>query len=97
MPIVLRVEKGVGVISTMYEINLSSSLFPALQDRSVIQSSIGAVLKNSASQYGNTEALVEVTQDGKLGRRWNYDSLYQDSLKLAFALSGFDMFADLLC
>ena len=88
MPIVLRVEKGVGVISTMYEINLSSSLFPALQDRSVIQSSIGAVLKNSASQYGNTEALVEVTQDGKLGRRWNYDSLYQDSLKLAFALSG---------
>ena len=71
----------------MNEIELAESFFPALQDRPIIHNTIGAVLKDTALKRGRNEALVEVKQDGNLGRRWNYETLYKDSLQLAFALS----------
>ena len=71
----------------MNEIELAESFFPALQDRPIIHKTIGAVLKDTALKSGRNEALVEVKQDGNLGRRWNYETLYKDSLQLAFALS----------
>ena len=70
----------------MNEIELAESFFPALQDRPIIHKTIGAVLKDTALKRGRNEALVEVKQDGNLWRRWNYETLYKDSLQLAFAL-----------
>ena len=66
---------------------LQKSYFPALQDRATKNITIGEALKDTASKYGDIEALVEVKQDGNIGRRWNYKNLYKESLKLAFALS----------
>ena len=66
---------------------LQKSYFPALQDRTTKKITIGEALKDTASKYGDIEALVEVKQDGKIGRRWSYKNLYKESLKLAFALS----------
>ena len=66
---------------------LQKSYFPALQDRATKKVTIGEALKDAASKYGDIEALVEVKQNGNLGRRWNYKNLYKESLKLAFALS----------
>ena len=34
-----------------------------------------------------TEALIEITQAGNVGRRWTYAKLYQESLRLAHALA----------
>ena len=66
---------------------LQKSYFPALQDRTTKKITIGEALKDTALKYGDIEALVEVKQDGKIGRRCNYKNLYKESLKLAFALS----------
>ena len=51
---------------------LQKSYFPALQDRTTKKITIGEALKDTASKYGDIEALVEVKQDGNIGRRWNY-------------------------
>ena len=56
---------------------LQKSYFPALQDRATKNITIGEALKDTASKYGDIEALVEVKRDGNIGRRWNYKNLYK--------------------
>ena len=68
-------------------ISLSQSYFGAIQDMPVDQHTIGELLASVASTHGKEEALVEITQNGKVGRRWTYEILYQNSLRLASALA----------
>ena len=54
-------------------ISLSQSYFGAIQDMPVDQHTIGELLASVASTHGKEEALVEITQNGKVGRRWTYE------------------------
>ena len=71
----------------MYEVSLTQSYFPAQKDVTFSKNTIGELLSNVSKSNGSSEALVEVTQLGKVDRRWTYKALYRDSLRLAKSLA----------
>ena len=71
----------------MDNVPLTESYFSALKDLPIKHQTIGEVLAETANNKGDNEALVEINQDGRVGRRWTYKQLYEDSLKCAFALA----------
>jgi long-chain acyl-CoA synthetase len=71
----------------MYEFQLSQSYIPAQQDDVILETTVGGVLRETARQRPDAEALVEVTMDGKIGRRWTYVELLDESERLAKALA----------
>ncbi|MCY3769286.1 MAG: AMP-binding protein [Gammaproteobacteria bacterium] len=71
----------------MYGVTLDTSFFPATDDQPVSHCTIGRLLAQTAVSGGDAEALVEITQQGAVARRWTYHGLYRDSLKLAHALA----------
>ena len=72
---------------TMNNVTLTDSYFPALKDLPIKRHTIGEALAETANYRGDNEALVEINQDGRVGRRWTYKQLYEDSLRCAFALA----------
>ena len=66
---------------------LTQSMFPAETNQPISHSTIGESLKQISSEYPHQEALVEITQTGKVGRRWTYNELYIQSRMLAQALA----------
>lgn len=70
----------------MYWVELKQSLFPAQQDQSLHHLTIGEALRDAATQWPDTEALIEAFADGNTGRRWTYRQLLADSERLALAL-----------
>jgi fatty-acyl-CoA synthase len=70
----------------MYKLQLKSSYVPAQSDLDQDNISIGALLRDITAQRPTTEALVEITQHGKQGRRWTYAELLSDAERLANAL-----------
>ena len=71
----------------MYEVSLTQSYFPAQKDVIFSKNTIGELLSDVSKSNGSSEALVEVTQLGKVDRRWTYKALYRDSLRLAKSLA----------
>ncbi|MCP5087951.1 MAG: AMP-binding protein, partial [Rhodobacteraceae bacterium] len=71
----------------MYDVNLTQSHFPPQADVEIRDVTIGESLRVMAADRGDAEALVEVTQDGQIDRRWSYSDLLADSEKLADALA----------
>ena len=71
----------------MYDLTLSVSHVPAQSDLDTREITIGALLREVAVARPDTEALVEVRQDGSTGRRWTYAGLLADAERLAMALS----------
>ena len=71
----------------MYDVNLTQSLFPAQADMDVREITVGGLLREVAAELPDAEALVEVRQDGQIGRRWTYAELLSDSERLAAALA----------
>ena len=53
----------------MYELNLTKASVPAQVDLKMQEISIGGLLRKIAGENLATEALVEVTQVGAIGRR----------------------------
>ena len=71
----------------MYQFELSESLIPAQADDTVLENTVGALLRRVARQHPEAPALVEVEPDGQTRRRWTYAELLADSEKLALTLS----------
>ncbi|MBL6598904.1 MAG: AMP-binding protein [Alphaproteobacteria bacterium] len=71
----------------MYDLNLTTSHAPAQDDIQIRDITIGDLLRAVASERAAAEALVEVTQDGAVGRRWTHGQLKTDSEELARALA----------
>lgn len=70
----------------MYTIPLTESLFPAVLQGEIPRVSIGEALRQAAQDAADVIALKEATLTGEIGRAWTYHELYQDSLRLAYAL-----------
>ena len=71
----------------MYDLNLTFSHVPAQDDLQIQNIAIGDLLREVATERAEAEALVEIVQDGSVGRRWNYAKLLADSEDLARALA----------
>ena len=71
----------------MYDLRLTDSHVPAQCDMAVREITIGALLREMARARSSAEALVEVRQDGVIGRRWTFAELLADAERLALALS----------
>ena len=71
----------------MYELSLTESFVPAQADAAVLDTTVGSCLRSAADAWSDAEALVEITMDGSSGRRWTYQQLLDDSLRLAEALT----------
>jgi fatty-acyl-CoA synthase len=71
----------------MYELQLTDSHVPAQADMDIREITVGGLLREVANLRGGAEALLEVGQDGALGRSWCYAELLADSENLAEALS----------
>lgn len=70
----------------MYDVELSSSYFLAQRDSSILETTVGEVLRDQARKTPEAEALVEVGLGGEIGRRWSYADLFADAHRLAGAL-----------
>ena len=70
----------------MYQVELSSSHFPAQGDLPVLETTVGGGLRAQAAATPDAEALVEADAAGELKRRWTYAELLADSERLARAL-----------
>ena len=71
----------------MYKKQLNKAYFPAQYDMEIIDLPIGRLLNQVAMGKTNRSALTEIKQDGTYGRHWNYAQLWNDSERLALALS----------
>jgi fatty-acyl-CoA synthase len=70
----------------MYQVELSSSHFPAQADTPVLDTTVGGILRTQAAATPAAEALVEADLEGQLRRRWTYAELLADAERLARAL-----------
>lgn len=69
----------------MYQVKLTESYFPAQTDDVVLETTVGGILRERAAKSPRLEALVE-DGDGRIGRRWTYAQLLEDSERLGRAL-----------
>ena len=63
----------------MYQFDLAESLIPAQEDDTVVETTVGDLLRKVARQHSQAPALVEVESDGQTNRRWTYAELLTDS------------------
>ncbi len=70
----------------MYDVTLTTSHFLPQADLEVRDLTVGGLLREIAEDHPDAESLVEVTQDGQVGRRWTYTELLRDCTRLAAAL-----------
>jgi len=71
----------------VYEVALSESLFPAHGGEPDRQTTIGEMLRRSATEAPERPALKELAFDGEIGRTWTYAELLHDAERLGRALS----------
>jgi fatty-acyl-CoA synthase len=70
----------------MYNVQLDGSYFPSQRDLPVLETTVGAVLREQAAKTPDAPALVEARLSGESGRRWTYGELLADAERLARAL-----------
>ena len=66
---------------------LKEAYFPAIKTEEILNTTIGEELKKASKDSGNMMALVQVQDDGSIGRSWTYEELYKDCLELAKRMS----------
>ena len=71
----------------MYQLQLTESLVPGQDDDTILESTVGGLLREVAGLHPDAPALLEITMEGDTGRAWSYGELLADSEKLALALS----------
>ena len=72
MPPVSPAARAVGVISSMYDLMLATSLSPAQSEREMREITIGASLREVAGAHPDARALVKISLQSPEGRRSNY-------------------------
>ena len=73
--------------ATMYQVELSSSYFPAQDGGPDRLMTIGTMLRSSVALAPDRPALKELGYDGEVGRVWTYADLLHDAERLARALA----------
>ena len=71
----------------MHQNKLSQSFFPAQTNEPIWEITVGDLLRRTAADNPAGSALVEVTTQGELNRRWTCSELLSDSERLAGALA----------
>lgn len=71
----------------MFEVTLEEAFFPAWPSEPAEEVTIGGLLAAVAAKVPGKTALKELLLDGKVGRSWTYEALYQESLRLAHVLA----------
>ena len=60
---------------------------PAQEDISIREITVGNLLREVATLHSFGDALIEIRQDGEVGRRWTYGALLGEAEALALKLS----------
>jgi len=71
----------------MYEIELTESLFPPQSNGELRDITIGGLLRETAEQFSDSIAIVDIALDGSPTQQWNYGELLTISEKLAMGLA----------
>jgi len=71
----------------MYEIELTESLFPPQTNDELRDITIGGLLRETAEQFADSIAIVDIALDGSPTQQWNYGELLAISEKLAMGLA----------
>ncbi|MDA1301422.1 MAG: AMP-binding protein [Proteobacteria bacterium] len=71
----------------MYEVSLTHSEFPAQDDETIRDTTVGQVLREAAADAGDQTGLIECREDGSIGRRWTFAELLSESEDLAGRLA----------
>ena len=67
--------------------DLKEAYFPAIKTEEILHTTIGDELQRASNDSGSRMALVQVKDDGSLGKSWTYEELYKDCLELAKRMS----------
>jgi fatty-acyl-CoA synthase len=67
--------------------DLTEAFWPADTSMDIWETSVGALLRKTASENPDASALVEITVSGKTGRRWTYAELLADAEAMAHAFA----------
>jgi hypothetical protein len=71
----------------MHQVTLEDAYFPIQDSQKILETTVGGLLRETASTSPAALALVEVDGDGGIGRQWTYHALLSDAERLALALS----------
>lgn len=71
----------------MYELRLTESYVPAQPDGTLVDFSVGDLLRSQAAALPNTVAVTAMAADGALGQSWTHAELLADAERLALSLT----------
>ena len=71
----------------MYDLKLTESYVPAQPDGTLLDLSVGGLLRRQANHVGDAEAVTAVAADGALGQSWTHAELLADAERLALSLT----------
>jgi fatty-acyl-CoA synthase len=72
---------------TMYDMNLTTSHFPAQNDADIRNITVGGMLREVATTHPDTTAMVDIADSGDCGQSWTYADLLAQAEGLANALA----------
>ena len=71
----------------MYDVNLTTSHFPAQNDAEIRDITVGDLLREIAAENQHAVAMVDIADDGDCGQTWTYAELLEQAQHLAEALT----------
>ena len=72
---------------TMYDVNLTTSHFPAQNDAEIRDITVGDLLREIAAENQHAVAMVDIADNGDCGQTWTYAELLEQAQHLAEALT----------
>ena len=72
---------------TMYDVNLTTSHFPAQNDAEIRDITVGDLLREIAAENQHAVAMVDIADNGDCGQTWTYVELLEQAQHLAEALT----------
>ena len=72
---------------TMYDVNLTTSHFPAQNDAEIRDITVGGLLREIAAKNQHAVAMVDIADNGDCGHSWTYAELLAQAQRLAEALT----------
>ena len=71
----------------MYDLNLTTSHFPAQNDAEIRDITVGGLLREVAASHPDAVAMVDVADSGDCGQSWTYAEVLAQAKSLAMALA----------
>lgn len=71
----------------MYDLNLTESYVPAQPDGTLLDLTVGDLLREQAAALPDAVAVTAVAADGTLGQSWSHAELLADAERLALSLT----------